>query len=42
MAIFELVVSVWLLFKGLKAEDKTEADCIGDGSSKSLRLPVFL
>src|SRR5881397_1278272 len=42
MATFELVLSLWLLFKGLKAGDKSEADCIGDGSSKSLRLPVFL
>src|SRR5881397_4189948 len=42
MALFELALSFWLLFKGLKAGDKSEADCIGDGSSKSLRLPVFL
>jgi len=42
MALFELIVSFWLLFKGLKAEDNSEADCIGDGSSKSLRLPIFL
>jgi hypothetical protein len=42
MALFELIVSFWLLFKGLKAGDNSEADCIGDGSSKSLRLPIFL
>lgn len=43
MAIFELVVSFWLLFKGLKAVDNGETDCIGEGSSKSLsrRLPIF-
>ena len=44
MAIFELVVSLWLLFKGLKARDLSGADCVDDGSGKSisLRLPVFL
>jgi Domain of unknown function (DUF4386) len=42
MAIFELVVSFWLLFRGLKAADNSEANCIGEGSSKSLRLPIFL
>ncbi len=44
MAIFELALSFWLLFKGLKTGDDSEADCIGGGSSKSpsLRLPVFL
>jgi hypothetical protein len=42
MAIFELVVSFWLLFKSLKASDNSGANCIGQGSSKSLRLPIFL
>src|SRR5437667_11009478 len=42
MAIFELVLSLWLLFKGLKAGDNSETNGIGEGSSKSLRLPVFL
>jgi hypothetical protein len=44
MALFELAVSFWLLFKGLKARDGSEADCIDDGASKSLslRLPAFL
>jgi hypothetical protein len=44
MAIFELVLSFWLLFKGLKAPDDSEADCIGRGSGKSLslRLPIFV
>jgi uncharacterized Tic20 family protein len=42
MAIFELVVSFWLLFKGLRASDNSEVNCIGEGSSKSLRLPIFL
>ncbi len=44
MAIFELVVSFWLLFKGLKPRDHKEADCIGGRSGKSFspRLPIFL
>src|SRR5216110_1371450 len=44
MALFELVVSFWLLFKGLKPRDHKEADCIGgrSGKSFSLRLPAFL
>jgi hypothetical protein len=43
MAIFELVVSLWLLFKGLKARDNDETDRVDEGSSKSLsrRLPIF-
>jgi hypothetical protein len=43
MALFELVVSFWLLFKGLKARDNNKPDCIGEGSSKSLlfRLPTL-
>jgi hypothetical protein len=44
MAIFELVVSFWLLLKGLKRADDGEADYIGRRSTESLslRLPVFL
>jgi len=44
MAIFELVLSFWLLFKGLKPRDHKEADCIGGRSGKSFspRLPIFL
>jgi hypothetical protein len=44
MAIFELVVSCWLLFKGLKTGDDSETDCINEDSGKplSLRLPAFL
>src|SRR5437870_8947369 len=41
MAIFELVLSFWLLFKGLKDRDDSEAGCIGEGSSKSFRLPIL-
>src|SRR5437667_5991164 len=32
MAIFELVLSLWLLFKGLKAGDNSETNGIGEGS----------
>jgi Domain of unknown function (DUF4386) len=42
MALFELVVSFWLLFKGLKVNDCSRPDCVDDRSGKSLRLPVFL
>jgi hypothetical protein len=44
MAIFELIVSFWLSFKGLKPGDHKEADCIGASSSPSLsrRLPMFI
>jgi Domain of unknown function (DUF4386) len=44
MAIFELAVSFWLLFKGLKTRDDGEAGRIDGSSSQSLslRLPVFL
>lgn len=44
MAIFELVVSLWLLLKGLKRADDSKAKYIGGGSTESLslRLPVFL
>ena len=44
MAIFELVVSFWLLFKGLKKGDDSEANRVGEGlhKSSSLQLPAFL
>src|SRR5438045_6790171 len=44
MAIFELVVSFWLLFKGLKKGDDSEATRVGEGlhKSSSLQLPAFL
>jgi hypothetical protein len=43
-AIFELVVSFWLLFKGLKIGDDSEVNRIGGGlhKSSSLQLPAFL
>jgi hypothetical protein len=44
MAIFELILSVWLLFKGIRKPNPEEADHIAERSRKSvsLRLPVFL
>jgi hypothetical protein len=44
MAIFELVVSFWLLFKGLKIGDDSKARRVGGGLHKfpSLQLPAFL
>lgn len=44
MAIFELVVSFWLLFKGIRAADAGQVNRIGTPSTKSvsLRLPMFL
>jgi Domain of unknown function (DUF4386) len=44
MALFELIVSIWLLFKGIRTPNPGEADHIGGRSRKSLslRLPVFL
>jgi len=44
MAIFELIVSVWLLSKGIRTPNPGEADHIVKRSKKSvsLRLPVFL
>src|SRR5436189_2186080 len=41
MAIFELVLSLWLLFEGLKAGDNSETNGVGEGSSKSFRLPIL-
>jgi hypothetical protein len=44
MAIFELVVSFWLLFKGIGASTRGKPNRFGSRSttSASLRLPVFL
>jgi hypothetical protein len=42
MALFELALSFWLLFKGLKVRANSEAYCADEGSRKSSRLPVFL
>ena len=44
LAIFELVVSFWILLKGLKKGDDSEVDYVNAGSTKSvsLQLPVFL
>src|SRR5437879_9735808 len=44
MAIFELVVSFWLLFKGIGASTRSRPNRFGSRSttSASLRLPVFL
>ncbi|HEU0207693.1 MAG TPA: DUF4386 domain-containing protein [Candidatus Udaeobacter sp.] len=44
MAIFELIVSVWLLLKGIGASPLTSPDRIGSRSTTpvSLRLPMFL
>ncbi|MGB9475025.1 MAG: DUF4386 domain-containing protein [Candidatus Udaeobacter sp.] len=44
MAIFELILSVWLLAKGIRTSNSEKADHIADGAreSASLRLPVFL
>src|SRR6266536_2939647 len=44
MAMFELIVSVWLLFKGIRTPNPGEADIVAERSRKpvSLRLPAFL
>jgi Domain of unknown function (DUF4386) len=44
MAIFELVVSFWLLFKGIGTSSRSQVDYVNASSttSVSLRLPVFL
>jgi hypothetical protein len=44
MAIFELILSIWLLAKGIRTPNPGEADHIADRTRKtvSLRLPVFL
>jgi Domain of unknown function (DUF4386) len=44
MAIFELIVSIWLLVKGIGASTEREPHRIGPESSGpvSLRLPIFL
>ncbi len=44
MAIFELVVSFWLLFKGIVTPNHNDPTGLGSRSTRSaaLRLPVFL
>jgi hypothetical protein len=44
MAMFELAVSFWLLFKGIGASTRSKPNRVGSCSSTSasLRLPVFL
>ena len=44
MALFELVVSLWLLFKGLKPREANDVERMDDNVGKSLssRLPIFL
>jgi hypothetical protein len=44
MAIFELILSVWLLSKGLRTPNPGKANHFAERSSKSIspRLPVFL
>src|SRR5438874_8600585 len=44
MAIFELIISIWLLFKGIRTPKSGEADLVAERSRKSvsLRLPAFL
>jgi len=44
MAVFELVISFWLLFKGIETSSHSQVDYVNACSTKSvsLRLPVFL
>src|SRR5438552_4789060 len=44
MSLFELIVSIWLLFKGIRTPKSGEADLVAERSRKSvsLRLPAFL
>ena len=44
MAIFELILSFWLLFKGIATLNHNDADGLGPRPTRpvSLRLPVFL
>ncbi len=42
MAIFELVVSLWLLFRGLKLSSTSKVNEVDTRSTKSLQLPAFL
>src|SRR4026207_842563 len=44
MAIFELILSVWLLSKGIQTPNRGKADHIAESARKSisLRLPAFL
>src|SRR2546421_7287020 len=43
MALFELIVSVWLLFKGIRTPNPGEGDHIAGRSTKSIsfHLPIF-
>jgi hypothetical protein len=44
MALFEMILSLWLLFKGIRTPNSGAADHVGARSTKSasLRLPMFL
>jgi len=44
MAIFELILSFWLLFKGIATSNHDDANDLGPRSTRSVsrRLPVFL
>jgi hypothetical protein len=44
MAVFELILSVWLLSRGIRTPNPGEADHVAERSktSVSLRLPIFL
>jgi hypothetical protein len=43
MALFEMILSLWLLFKGIRTPNPGEADHVAPRSkSASLRLPMFL
>src|SRR3954470_10604689 len=44
MALFELIVSFWLLFKGIRTPNPPQLSRLGENSiaSTSVRLPIFL
>jgi hypothetical protein len=42
MALFELAVSVWLLFQGARRAGSIAADAVAGASTSSRRLPLFL
>ncbi len=42
MAVFELIVSFWLLFRGLKMSGQSKVSRVDARSTKSLQLPIFL
>jgi uncharacterized protein DUF4386 len=42
MAIFEVIVSLWLLFKGIGTGDRRQADPVGARSSNSMSLRLLL